>query len=249
MTIAVRLNENRLYPSAGLHGQVAHEIGRRIVSGAIGQGEFLPRESELSEQFCVSRQAIREALKVLAAKGLVNSRRRAGTYVTPRRTWNLLDPDVLAWHPPVELTPDFLSDLVELRRLIEPAAAGFAASRGAPEKVAGIGAALDRMRQTVGDSEAYAAADADFHVAIFAASGNALIDRLSTILGPLFEASFRLHGQAGGPTASSVAIHEAVYDAIVARDSVKARRAMETILTLASTQITRVYLTKLEKHG
>ena len=76
--------EKRLYPSAALHGQVAHDIGRQIVSGTIAEGRFLPREAELSERFGVSRQAVREGLKVLAAKGLVGSRRRAGTYVLPR---------------------------------------------------------------------------------------------------------------------------------------------------------------------
>ena len=126
--------EKRLYPSVALHGQVAHEIGRRIVSGAVAEGEFLPRESELAEQFGVSRQAVREALKVLAAKGLVTSRRRAGTFVVPRANWNLLDPDVIAWHPPEKFSPAFLRDIIELRRLIEPAAAAFAAERGEPNR-------------------------------------------------------------------------------------------------------------------
>lgn len=242
------MSDKRLYPSAALHGQVAHEIGRQIVSGAIAEGDFLPREAELSEKFDVSRQAIREALKVLAAKGLVKSRRRAGTYVTPRASWNLLDPDVLAWHPPAELIPGFLHDLVELRRLIEPAAAQFAASRGDPQRVAGIGAALERMRRAVGEPGVFYAADADFHLAIFAACGNTLIERLSNILGPLLEASFRLQGQAVGVTReASVVMHAAIHDAIVAGDAVKARRAMEGILTSASTEITRIALEQIER--
>ena len=224
-----------------MHGQVAHEIGRQIVSGAIAEGDFLPRESELSEQFSVSRQAIREALKVLAAKGLVNSRRRAGTHVMPRATWNLLDPDVLAWHPPAELSPQFLNDLVELRRLLEPAAARMSAERGEPARLAGITAALDKMRRSVGDAQAFYAADAEFHVAIFAASGNTLVDRLSTILGPLLEASFRLQGiDTVFAFEESVTLHEGVYDAIVKGDAARAVAAMEDVLAVASERISAV---------
>jgi GntR family galactonate operon transcriptional repressor len=234
------LIERRLYPSAALHGQVAHEIGRRIVGGAIREGEALPREAELSRQFSVSRQAVREALKVLAAKGLVSSRRRAGTHVMPRSAWNLLDPDVLAWHQPEALSPEFLSDLVEIRRLIEPAAAGFAATRGDPNQIARIGAALDKMREAVGSQDEFYAADVEFHLAIFSASGNALIDRLSTILGPLLEASFRRQRGAVASTETVVAVHEAVYRAILDGDTERARRTMESILISAGDQITRL---------
>jgi DNA-binding FadR family transcriptional regulator len=241
-THADKLSPQRLYPSAALHGQVAHEIGRQIVSGAIPEGHFLPKESELSEQFKVSRQAIREALKVLAAKGLVASRRRAGTYVMPRSVWNLLDPDVMAWHSPGELTPEFLNDLVELRQLIEPAAARFAAIRGATEKIRRIGAAVERMRETRGNPQEFYAADAEFHFALFAASGNTLIDRLSPILAPALEASFRLQGALAGSAKEMtlVDIHAEAYEAIVAGDSQKASRAMEHILADAAAAVTRL---------
>jgi DNA-binding FadR family transcriptional regulator len=239
------LDGSRLYPSAALHGQVAHEIGRQIVSGVIREGEFLPREAELSERFSVSRQAVREALKVLAAKGLILSRRRAGTCVTPRAAWNLLDPDVLAWHSPEELAPDFLSDLVELRRLIEPAAARLAAARGVPAKIASIGEALDAMRRAVDEPDAFYAADVDFHIAVFGASGNTLIERLSTILRPLLRSSFRLQGEAGGSLRHWVPLHEAVYDAIVARDPAAAGTAMDGVLALASSDLTKAMLNRV----
>lgn len=232
--------DKRLYPLAALHGQVAHDIGRRIVSGGIREGEALPREAELSRQFAVSRQAVREALKVLAAKGLVTSRRRAGTHVVPRSAWNLLDPDVLAWHRPDALPPDFLSDLVELRRLIEPAAAEYAAQRGDTRRVAEIGAALDTMRASVDEPDRFYAADVEFHLAIFAASGNALIERLSTILGPLLEASFRMQRDVANDPESVVGIHNAVYDAIVDSDGVRARQAMAELLASATEVATRL---------
>lgn len=227
----------RLYPSRGLHGKVAHEIGRRIVSGAVAEGAFLPREQELSEQFSVSRQAVREALKVLAAKGLVSSRRRAGTYVLPRTSWNLLDPDVIAWHPPDGLPPDFLADLIELRRLIEPAAADYAAVRGHPARVAEIDAALQAIRGCAGNPEALYAADGEFHRALFAASGNSLIDRLSTILVPVLEQSFRAQGERFPRFEEIIATHVAVLESIKARDGDGARAAMIRLLDVAITEI------------
>jgi GntR family galactonate operon transcriptional repressor len=173
-------------------------------------------------------------LKVLAAKGLVSSRRRAGTHVVPRTSWNLLDPDVLAWHRADALPADFVRDLVELRRLIEPAAAEHAARRGDSKKIAQIGAALEDMRNAVDDRDRFFAADVEFHLSIFSASGNTLIDRLSTILGPLLEASFRMQRDTAGDPEGLVGIHNAVYDAIVEGDAQRARQAMEALLARAS---------------
>lgn len=231
-----------LYPSTALHGRIAHEIGRKIASGAFASGDVLPREAELAEQLSASRQAVREGLKVLAAKGLVASKRRAGTYVLPRSQWNLLDPDVLAWHPIRALTPEFLADLVELRRLLEPAAAAMAAGRGEPRKIACIGKALEDMRQVEHDTEAFYAADAAFHAAIFSASGNDMIERIGTLLTPLLRASFPIHYVGAtvslqSPDAiaavvrSSVDQHGAVYEAIAAGDTDRAWREAQALLT------------------
>lgn len=231
------MNQKRLYPSAALHGRVAHEIGRKIVSGAIAEGEYLPRESELAALHGVSRQAVREALKVLAAKGLVASRRRAGTSVLPRQRWNLLDPDVLAWHPPDAIAPAFLSDLIEIRRLIEPAAAAFAARRAGPDHVARLKAALEVMRTNIGNEEAFYDADMEFHAALFQASGNSLIDRLSTIIGPVLQTSFHLQAKTGPSFQRAVEQHEALHAAIARGDAEAAREAMEAILQVAGGEV------------
>ena len=235
----VPLIKKRLYPAAALHGQVAHEIGRQIVSGAIAEGAYLPREAELATRYRVSRQAVREALKVLAAKGLVVSRRRAGTRVTPRQAWNLLDPDVLAWHPPEAIDPAFFKDLVELRRLIEPAAAMFAAERRDAGQMVAITTAFERMRVAAAaeDAETYRAVDAEFHLAIFSASGNMLIERLGSILGTLYDPSFRVQMQVGLTFREALSLHAAVYEAIVSGDGPRARDAMERILNQASSEI------------
>lgn len=219
-----------------------------IVSGAIAEGAYLPRESELAERFGASRQAVREALKVLAAKGLVASRRRAGTCVLPRANWNLLDPDVIAWYPVDRVPADFLEDLIEVRRAFEPAAAVHAAMRGTPGAVAAIGAALDAMLAVEKPSEAFFAADAAFHDAIIAASGNALFDRLGIVIGPLMRTSFELHFRAveaalvepariAAAVQSSLERHAEVYRAIRDRDPARAEAAMESLLAHISTEV------------
>jgi DNA-binding FadR family transcriptional regulator len=230
------LTERRLYPSAGIHGQVAHTIGKRITSGEVPAGALLPREAELAEQFAVSRQAIREALKVLAAKGLVQSRRRTGTRVLPRGAWNLFDPDVLAWHPLTGSASRLLADLAELRMLIEPAAAEFAATRGNDDAIAAITSAMKAMQAAVSRPDDLRKADADFHVAVFAAGGNEFIAQLAEILGPLLQASFRIQDEAPNAAASgaTVPLHEAVLGAIVARDGPRARQKMTELLDYAA---------------
>ncbi len=227
------LPNKRLYPSRALHARVAHEIGRRIVSSVYAEGASLPRESELAEEFGLSRQAVREALKVLAAKGLVASRRRTGTSVLPRAQWNLLDPDVLAWHAPENIRREFLDDLIELRRVIEPAAAALAARRVDPERLARIKAALDGMQANVDNPTEFLAADADFHAALLTASGNTLFERLSTIIVPVLNMGFKLQAQASPEFHTALEQHTAVYEAIGRSDPQAAHDTMVEILTTA----------------
>ncbi len=220
---------------------MAHEIGRRIVSGAIAEGDGLPREAELAKEFQVSRQAVREALKVLAAKGLVAPRRRTGTTVLPRSFWNLLDPDVLAWHSRGKIAPDFLLDLTELRSVIEPAAAALAARRADQERVAQLGAALDAMRVSMNDTKAFLEADIEFHIVMLSATGNTLLERLSTIIGPILQMSLSAQVAAANPAYNlAVERHAAVYDAIARGDADAARSAMEAILSIAHGQVVQM---------
>ena len=237
------MTERRLYPSQGLHGRVAHEIGRQVVSGQIAEGTLLPREAELAKTFDVSRQAVREALKVLAAKSLVQSRRRTGTYVLPRSSWNLLDPDVLAWHPVERLPQAFFSDLVELRRVIEPIAAQLAATRGTENTIGAIRAALEEMRSTIDDRPAFIRADVNFHSAVCTASGNVLFDRLGGVFSPLLLTSFALQGHVRTRdvvSSDTLPKHTAVYDAIAARDPMSARRAMESLVSSAEVEVSAI---------
>jgi DNA-binding FadR family transcriptional regulator len=235
------LAQRPLYPSVGLHGQVAHEIGRKIVSGAIGEGEVLPREAELAATHAVSRQAVREALKVLAAKGLVASRRRAGTFVLPRANWNLFDPDVLAWHPAGAIAPAFFNDLVELRKLIEPAAAALAAERATEVEIERMQAALEGMRANLKGQPAFHEADIEFHAAILAGSGNSLIDALSTIIGPVLKTAFHVQAHSDTTFHAALEIHEGLFDAIVRKDVEGARAAMTAILDGAAVELDQAF--------
>jgi DNA-binding FadR family transcriptional regulator len=172
---------------------------------------------------------------VLAAKGLVQSRRRTGTRVLPRSDWNLFDPDVMAWHPLTDPQSRLLADLGELRMLIEPAAAGYAAERASDGDIAGIGAAVQAMRDNIANAEIFQRADAGFHVAVFSASRNEFIAHLATVLGPLLQASFRIQDEAREERIARtvVPLHEAVFHAIAARDGDMARTRMSELLEYA----------------
>src|SRR5260221_2134444 len=116
------------YQGRGLHGQIVEQMGVRIVGGAYPAGAPLFSE-QLEREFDVSKTVVREALKVLSAKGLVESRQKRGTLVRPRSDWSLLDSDMLRWQRGVEPDVGFLENLAEVRAIIEPAAARLAAQR------------------------------------------------------------------------------------------------------------------------
>lgn len=216
---------------------MAHDIGRQIAIGKIAQGSLLPREAQLAERFDVSRQAIREALKVLAAKGMVVSRRRTGTLVQPRAAWNLLDPDVLAWHPVEDLPPALFEDLVELRRVVEPEAAALAATRRTEAELAEIIAAVAAMERLGDDHEAFNEADISFHLAVFTASGNALFQRLGLLMRPLLLASFHRQAEGRHKLTDVVRPHAIVAGAIARGDAAEARAEMARIIGHASFEL------------
>src|SRR3989454_2680192 len=132
------------YPRRGLHGALVHNIGVQILAGELEPGDPLPEE-QLSKTFEVSRTVLREVIKVLAAKGLVESRPKTGTRVRPRHEWNILDPDVLAWQQDGAVDDALLRKLTEVRRIIEPAAAELAAARADAQDVAALEDAFQQM--------------------------------------------------------------------------------------------------------
>lgn len=213
-----------------IHAQVAAQIGREIVRGAVGPGQALPTEHALCHDFKVSRTVIREAIKLLSAKGLVESRPRIGTKVRARAAWNMLDTDVLAWRLAAVPPQQFAHDLFEMREIFEPAAAAIAAQRRADADLQRIHAALGAMVAEPAASAGAIDADVDFHQAILAATGNEFLVSLGALIEIALRTSFRLSELRQGAHDSSLVRHEAVATAIVDADGEAARAAMAGLL-------------------
>ncbi|HLO34534.1 MAG TPA: FadR/GntR family transcriptional regulator [Candidatus Deferrimicrobium sp.] len=217
----------------GIHAGVVQAIGRQIVRGELAAGEILPEQGELSRILGVSRTVVREATKVLATKGLVESRSKRGTAVLPRSGWRLLDPDVLAWLTEAGPDPDFLRSVFEVRRIIEPAAARLAAERASAPELAAIEEALEAMA-TADDGAAYLAADVRYHEILVAATHNDHLVQLVAAFGPAFQAGLRAATRNVRPWPdfheSGLSHHRDVLDAVTAHDVERAGRAMEWLV-------------------
>jgi GntR family transcriptional regulator, galactonate operon transcriptional repressor len=214
----------------GIQGRVISRLGEEIVRGVYPTGSLLPRESELMAAYAVSRTSIREGIKVLSAKGLVETRQRIGTRVLDRSNWNIFDPDVLLWHPFDGAEHDILHDLIEMRQLVEPAAARFAATRATLDDIALIRASCDAMRLSVADMAAYAQADVQFHMAVLHASQNAMLRHFGHTVANFLQISFRLQQEAldanEDPIEDDCANHVKIYEAINRNDPAAAEASM-----------------------
>ncbi len=221
-----------------LHGQVVQELGRQIVGGEIAPGENLPREELLAERLKVSRTALREAMKVLSAKGLIESRQKTGTRVRDTVHWNQLDADVLAWRCASMPTEDFVEKLVEMRELIEPAAAAAAARRRNDEQLARIEAAYAAMAAAT-DPDAWSEADLAFHEAVLHATHNELMTSLFSVIEAALGSYFQLSASIAGNFSYSLPHHKKVLDAIRRRQPEVAREAMQKMVADSRSNIRR----------
>ena len=220
-------------PGRRLHGAIAYKLGVAIVSGEYAPGDKLSGEVAFSEELNVSRSAYREAIQVLAAKGLVESRPKAGTRVLPRHRWNLLDPDLLAWAFAEEPDPKFVRDLFELRAVVEPAAAGLAARRADANVLKEMKDALAAMRRHTLATEEGRAADRDFHKAILEATGNDAIRVLAASIGAAVNWTTQFKQRSRALPRNPIPDHARVYAAIAAGDEAAASDAMRTLVELA----------------
>ncbi|KQT33621.1 GntR family transcriptional regulator [Sphingomonas sp. Leaf412] len=216
-----------------VQGSLAQQLAVRILRGDLAQGHLFPGEIEYSAQLGISRSALREAFRILAAKGLVDSRPKAGTRVNPRREWSLLDPDLLAWQFEAEPTLQFLRDLFELRMVVEPSAAAFAALRRSDAQVAEMGEALDVMAQHSLAGEVGRAADQRFHTVMLEATGNeAIIALSSTIMAAIAWTTIFKQRKRALPR-DPIPDHRALHEAIARGDAAGAGDAMRELLRLA----------------
>lgn len=216
-----------------IHGTIAHDLGVAILAGHHQPGEILPGEIDFAHALGVSRSAYREAVRILIAKGLVESRTRTGTRVSPRERWNLLDPDVLAWSFESEPSEAFVRDLFELRMIVEPAAAELAALRRNDADLRRLDEAIEGMRRHGLASAEGQAADQLFHTAILSAARNAPLITLASSIGAAVSwTTIYKHRKRGLPR-DPLPDHEKLYEAIVAADPTAARTQMAELVRLA----------------
>jgi DNA-binding FadR family transcriptional regulator len=224
-------------PASGLlHARIVDQIGLRIVRGDLKPGDALPNGEEWAAMLGVSRTAFRESIKVLAGKGLIESRPKTGTRVRDSLYWNHLDPDVLAWRFGSGASDD-AKDLFELRRVFEPAAAELAAMRATPAQIAGLEAAYRNMEAAGDDGEQFAGPDLVFHQLILRITGNQLIGSLAALIETALTTSFRLSDDNPAGQRQSLPLHLAVLDAVRARDGARAKAAMLTLLDRAEKDV------------
>ena len=217
------------YAGRKLHGQVVNELGRRVVGGGYPAGALLPNEDLLCQELQVSRSALREAVKVLAAKGLLEPRPRIGTRVRVRDQWNLLDPDILAWRCATGADAEFLRHLMELREIMEPAAASLAANSRSPEQLAAIASALQAMRDAP-DITHWVEADLDFHTAVLRATNNPLLMPLAAIIGSALESLLGVTARSSSDFKRGLPDHQKVFAAIERGDAQSALHRMAGLL-------------------
>src|SRR5579875_3369367 len=164
----------------GLHGQTVEALGARIVQGRYAPGSPL-QPDEIEREFGISKTVLREAMRVLAAKGLVDPRQRRGTVVRPRSSWLLLDADLLRWQS-YESDAGFLANLAEVRSIVEPAGARLAAQRRTDADLAALKAALTAMAQARTNADAVIEADLAFHGLLLDAAHNELLSRMEVVI-------------------------------------------------------------------
>jgi len=216
--------------SQGAVREIVSRIGSEIASGRLAQGSILPKESDLAARYGVGRSTLREAVKVLAAKGLLEARPRIGTRVRTKDQWNLLDPDILAWRCATGVDADFLRHLTELREIIEPSAAALAATSRSTEQLESIAQAL-RSMETASTIAQWVQADLEFHTAVLKATNNPLLMPLAAIIGSALESLLGVTARTSDNFKQALPDHQKVFDAIRLQEPQNALHRMAGMLS------------------
>jgi DNA-binding FadR family transcriptional regulator len=219
-----------------LHGRVAYMLATAILRGDYAPGALLPREAELMESFGVSRTVLREALRTLTSKGLVESRPKVGTRVRRRSAWNLLDADLLEWYSHVAPPLAFALKLQEVREMVEPYAAELAARAYTAETIESLERAHASMVAARNVDE-WVRADLHFHLGILAACSNELLMPLGPLIERTLEAQLLLNAKRADVFNAALGQHTAVFDAIRTRRPEAARAAMAELLGVTRKRI------------
>jgi DNA-binding FadR family transcriptional regulator len=227
-----------------VHGNTVDHLGAAIVAGRYAAGASVPPEPALCDELGVSRTVVREAVKSLVAKGLVTTGPKVGTRVLPSENWNWFDPDVVAWQSKAGLTREFLRDLQDLRRVVEPAAVRMAAERATAADIADIEAAFKGMRRSVEEGGDYVTYDLQFHQGLLKACHNRMLVQMSNALGPLLRTSFEISTTRSDGPRLSLPLHRAVLDAVIARNPAKAEKASLVLIDCARDDIEEVLSTR-----
>jgi GntR family transcriptional regulator, galactonate operon transcriptional repressor len=233
----------RLPAPANLHARVTRALALRVMR-AERSGEHLlfPNEAGLCSQLGVSRSILRESIKVLVDKGILEVRPRSGTRARPRAEWNLLDPDILAWQAELEPDAGFMRDLCEVRLAIEPTASSFAALRALPGDLAAIEQCLKAREERAGRADPEEAIDLDlrFQCAVVAASHNALFRNLNDIIREPLRAVLSYTVRLPASVALEAEGHRALFEAIRDRDPLAARTVSADLVGLAMLAVEQV---------
>lgn len=212
--------------------KVARAIAIDILSGRFPEDRTLPPDLDLSSRFGVSRTVLREAVRVLTGKGLLEAKPGVGTKVRQRSQWHIFDPDVLIWQADAGLGKEFMRHLGEMRLILEPEAAALAARRHADFDVDNLFRLTERMAARGIVAEAFARADLEFHLAVSAGSGNPFLSAISALIEVSLTASLRRSwpGDDPGGSQRSAMAHRAIAEAISVGDSEAARAAMREVI-------------------
>ncbi len=223
-----------------VHGNTVDHLGEAIVAGRYTAGASIPPEPLLCQELGVSRTVVREAVKSLVAKGLVSTGPKVGTRVLTEEHWNWFDPDVIGWQSKAGLTPEFLRDLQDLRRVVEPAAVRLAAEHATARDIAEIEAAFAGMKHAVEEGGDYVTYDLRFHQGLLRACRNRMLVQMSKALSALLRTSFEISTTRKDGPRQSLPLHRAVLDAVIAHNPAKAEKAIIVLIDGARDDIEAV---------
>lgn len=223
-----------------VHGNTVDHLGEAIVAGRYAPGASIPPEPLLGEELGVSRTVVREAVKSLVAKGLVTTGPKVGTRVLGSEHWNWFDTDVVIWQSKAGLTREFLRDLQDLRRIVEPAAVRMAAERATAPDIAEIELAFAGMCRAAEEGGDYVTHDLRFHQGLLRACHNRMVVQMSKALGALLRTSFEISTSRQDGPKKSLPLHRAVLDAVIARQPAKAEEAVLVLIDGARQDIDEV---------